>query len=130
MDRRSFIAGFTTFLGAITVAKTYSFAQAKEVSLTDSLIERINAHINECAKHHLFEFNDAFTRASFKNNVVSLLINLKAEGKINDYSVICDESNNTPENIDKNMLIADVYFKPTKALSFVKINVSIYPDRA
>jgi phage tail sheath protein FI len=73
----------------------------------------------------VFEPNDAITRAGIAGVVQSLMIDLVAKRGLYDYLVVCDESNNTPERIDRNELWVDVAIEPVKAAEFIYIPVRI-----
>ena len=78
--------------------------------------------ISEAAKSVLFEFNDEFTRASFVNIVEPFLREVKGRRGITDFRVVCDETNNTPEIIDRNEFIATIFIKPARSINFVTLN--------
>jgi len=70
----------------------------------------------------LFEFNDEFTRAQFKNIVEPFLRDVQGRRGIYDFRVICDESNNTGQVIDDNRFVGDIYIKPAKSINFIQLN--------
>ena len=74
------------------------------------------------AKYSLFEFNDEFTRAQFKNMVDPFLRDVQSRRGIFDFKVVCDTSNNTPEVIDRNEFIADIYVKPARSINYIFLN--------
>jgi phage tail sheath protein FI len=74
------------------------------------------------AKYQLFEFNDSFTRAQFVNMVEPFLREVKGRRGVLDYSVVCDETNNTPEVIDRSEFVADIYIKPAYSINFIQLN--------
>lgn len=74
------------------------------------------------ARFQLFEFNDDFTRAQFKNLVEPFLRNVQGRRGIVDYRVKCDENNNTGEVIDRNEFVADIFIKPNRAINFITLN--------
>jgi hypothetical protein len=78
--------------------------------------------IATAAKYQLFEFNDAFTRAQFRNLVEPFLREVQGRRGITEYKVVCDESNNTGEVIDKNEFVADIYVKPARSINFIQLN--------
>ena len=78
--------------------------------------------IATAAKYQLFEFNDAFTRAQFRNLVEPFLRDIKGRRGIYDFRVICDETNNTGEVIDRNEFVADIYIKPARSINFISLN--------
>jgi phage tail sheath protein FI len=75
--------------------------------------------ISRSAKDVLFEFNDQLTRNNFINTVEPFLRDVKAKRGIFDFLVVCDERNNTPEVIDNNEFIAEIYIKPTRSINFI-----------
>ena len=78
--------------------------------------------IATAAKFQLFEFNDAFTRSQFRNLVEPFLRDVQGRRGITDFKVVCDESNNTGEVIDRNEFVADIFIKPARAINFMKLN--------
>ena len=78
--------------------------------------------IAAASKYSLFEFNDAFTRQQFRSLVEPFLRDVKARRGIFDWKVVCDETNNTPEMIDRNEFAADIYIKPTRTINFIQLN--------
>ena len=78
--------------------------------------------ISTASKYSLFEFNDAFTRAQFKNLVNPYLRNIKGRRGITDFLVVCDETNNTPAVIDANQFVGDIYIKPAKSINYIQLN--------
>jgi phage tail sheath protein FI len=70
----------------------------------------------------LFEFNDEFTRAQFKNLVEPFLRDVQGRRGIYDFKVVCDETNNTGEVIDRNEFIGDIYIKPAKSINYIQLN--------
>ncbi len=109
---------------------TVLFGQ-KTLLTKPSAFDRINVRrlfivlekaIAKAARYQLFEFNDEFTRAQFRNMVEPFLRDVKGRRGIYDFKVICDTTNNTPEVIDRNELIGDIYIKPAKVAEFIKLN--------
>lgn len=78
--------------------------------------------IATAAKYQLFEFNDAFTRATFRNMTEPFLRDVKGRRGIYDFRVLCDESNNTPEVIDSNRFVATIFIKPARSINFITLN--------
>jgi len=78
--------------------------------------------IATAAKFTLFEFNDEFTRASFVNLVTPYLRDIQGRRGITDFAVICDETNNTGEVIDRNEFVGDIYIKPARSINFIQLN--------
>ena len=101
-------------------------AQAKP-----SAFDRINVRrlfivlekaISTAAKYQLFEFNDEFTRAMFRNMVEPFLRDIKGRRGITDFAVVCDATNNTGQIIDTNQFVADIYIKPARSINFITLN--------
>ena len=78
--------------------------------------------ISTAAKFQLFEFNDDFTRAMFKNMVEPFLRNVQGRRGIIDFRVKCDDTNNTGEVIDRNEFVADIFIKPNRSINFITLN--------
>ena len=78
--------------------------------------------IATASKFQLFEFNDAFTRAQFRNLVEPFLRDVQGRRGVYDFRVICDETNNTGEVIDRNEFVADIYIKPARSINFITLN--------
>lgn len=115
-----------TFSGEGTVLYGDKTALAKP-----SAFDRINVRrlfivlekaISTAAKYSLFEFNDAFTRAQFRSLVEPFLRDVQARRGVIDFKVVCDEKNNTPEVIDSNRFVADIYIKPNRSINFIQLN--------
>lgn len=78
--------------------------------------------IARLARTQLFEFNDEFTRSQFRNMVEPFLRDVKSRRGIYDFAVICDETNNTPEVIEENRFVGDIYVKPARSINFIQLN--------
>ena len=72
----------------------------------------------------LFEQNDAITRASFNAALSGYLSEVQARRGVTDYLVVCDETNNTPEVIDRNEFVAEIFVKPTRSINYVTVTVT------
>jgi len=79
----------------------------------------IEQAIKSAADAQLFEFNDATTRANFVNIVDPYLKDVQIKRGISDYLLICDETNNTPDVIDRNEFVANIYVKPARSINFI-----------
>ena len=77
--------------------------------------------IANMAKSFLFEFNDEFTRSRFTSTVVPFLSDIQGRQGIQDYAVICDDSNNSPEVVDRNEFRGDIYIKPSRSINFIQL---------
>jgi len=78
--------------------------------------------IATAAKFQLFEFNDSFTQAQFRNLVEPFLRGVQGRRGITDFKVVCDGSNNTGEVIDSNNFVADIYVKPNRSINYITLN--------
>lgn len=103
----------------------------KTLQVKSSAFDRINVRrlfiileksIATSAKYSLFEFNDEFTRNSFVNMVEPYLRDVQGRRGLTDFKVVCDETNNTAEVIDKNGFVADIYLKPARSINFIQLN--------
>lgn len=103
----------------------------KTFAPTTSAFDRINVRrlfivlekaIGVAAKSTLFEFNDDFTRAQFKNLVEPFLRDVQGRRGIYDFRVVCDETNNTSNVIDSNQFVGDIYIKPARSINFIQLN--------
>jgi phage tail sheath protein FI len=78
--------------------------------------------IAQAARNFLFEFNDEFTRAEFVNIVEPFLREIQGRRGITDFRLVCDETNNTPEVVDRNEFIASCFIKPARSINYVTLN--------
>jgi len=78
--------------------------------------------IERAAKNVLFEFNDEFTRAEFVNIVEPVLRDVKGRRGITDFRIVADETVNTPNVVDRNEFIANIFIKPARSINFVTLN--------
>ena len=72
----------------------------------------------------LFDQNDEVTRSGFSSSIGSYLAEVQARRGVTDYLVVCDETNNTPEVIDRNEFVAELYLKPTRSINYVTVTVT------
>jgi len=78
--------------------------------------------VSTASKASLFEFNDEFTRAQFRNMVEPFLRDVQGRRGITDFKVVCDGTNNTGAIIDTNKFVADIYIKPARSINFITLN--------
>ncbi len=78
--------------------------------------------IARAARSSLFEFNDQFTRSQFVNLVEPFMRDVQGRRGITDFRVVCDETNNTPQVIDANEFVGDIYIKPSRSVNFIQLN--------
>lgn len=89
------------------------------------LLITLEKAVATATKYALFEFNDEFTRARIVGMIEPFLRDVKGRRGLYDFLVVCDNSNNTPEVIDRNELVVDVYLKPTRVAEFIRINMRV-----
>lgn len=115
-----------TFSGRGTVLYGDKTLQARK-----SAFDRINVRrlflelektIKEASKDVLFEFNDEFTRAQFVSLVDPYLRDVQGRRGITEYRLVCDETNNTPDVVDANQFVADIFIKPARSINFIQLN--------
>jgi phage tail sheath protein FI len=103
----------------------------KTATRKPSAFDRINVRrlfivlekaIARAARSSLFEFNDEFTRSQFVNLVEPFLRDIQGRRGIFDFRVVCDTTNNTPEVIDRNEFVGDIYIKPARSINFIQLN--------
>jgi len=107
-----------TLLGDRTMTNKPSAFDRINVRRLFILLEKA---ISKASKYMLFEFNDNFTRAQFKNMVEPFLKTIKGKRGITDFIVRCDASNNTGDVIDRNEFLAEIYIKPARSISFITL---------
>jgi phage tail sheath protein FI len=78
--------------------------------------------ISRAAKSSMFEFNDEFTRNQFIATVEPYLRSVQGRRGVSDFRVICDETNNPQDVVDRNEFVGDIYIKPAKSINFVQLN--------
>ena len=115
-----------TFMGEGTVLFGDKTLLAKP-----SAFDRINVRrlfiilekaIARFARSQLFEYNDAFTRAQFVGAVEPFLRTVQGRDGITDFKVVCNESNNTGDVIDRNEFVGDIFVKPNRSINFIQLN--------
>jgi hypothetical protein len=103
----------------------------KTMQSKPSAFDRINVRrlfivlekaIATAAKFFLFEFNDQFTRAQFVSTVAPFLREVQGRRGITDFRVVCDETNNPGDVIDRNEFVADIFIKPARSINFIQLN--------
>lgn len=82
----------------------------------------IERAISQAGENVMFEFNDEFTRAEFVNIVEPFLREIQGRRGITDFRVVCDDTNNTPEVVDRNEFVASCFIKPARSINYVTLN--------
>ena len=85
------------------------------------LFLNLEKRVGDLSKAVLFEQNDATTRASFSSAVNSYLSEVAARRGVTDFLVVCDETNNTADVIDRNEFVAELFVKPTRSINFITV---------
>jgi len=88
------------------------------------LFLNIEKRARALAEGVLFEQNDSTTRANFSASISSYLSEIQARRGLTDYLVICDETNNTGEVIDRNEFVAELFLKPTRSINYVTVTLT------
>jgi len=88
------------------------------------LFLNIEKRIRGLAEGVLFEQNDSVTRSGFNAALSGYLSEVQARRGVTDYLVVCDDTNNTPEVIDRNEFVAEVFVKPTRSINYVTVTVT------
>lgn len=109
----TFLYGDRTLL---TKNSAFSYINVRRLFIT------LEKSISRSAKYQLFEFNDSFTRSQFVGAVEPYLRTVRARRGIYDFKVICDESNNTPEVVDRAEFVASIFIKPARSINFITLN--------
>ena len=103
----------------------------KTLQARPSAFDRINVRrlfivlekfISTAAKYSLFELNDPFTQARFVALVSPFLRTVMGRRGITDFKVVCDGTNNTPDVVDANQFIGDIYVKPARSINYINLN--------
>ena len=88
------------------------------------LFLNIEKRARALAEGVLFEQNDNITRASFNAALSGYLSEVQARRGVTDYLVVCDDTNNTAEIIDRNEFVAEIFVKPTRSINYVTVTVT------
>jgi hypothetical protein len=103
----------------------------KTLQSKPSAFDRINVRrlfivlekaISQAAQYSLFEFNDAFTQAQFVSLVTPFLRQVQGRRGIQDFKVVCDSTNNTPQVIDTNQFVGSIFIKPSRSINYIQLN--------
>lgn len=94
------------------------------------LLITVKRYISSISKNLVFEQNTAQTRARFLNIVNPYLESIQQRQGLFAFRVVMDESNNTPDIIDRNILKGDIYLQPTRTAEFIQLNFNVQPTGA
>lgn len=118
--------GVTVF-GQKTLQKKKSALD--RVNVRRLLIE-LKSYISQVADALVFEPNTVVTRNNFLAQVNPYLASVQQQQGLTAFKVVMDESNNTPEVIDNNQLIGQIYLQPTRTAEFIILDFNILPTGA
>ncbi len=115
-----------TFAGEGTILYGTKSLQTKTSAFDRLPVRRLFIYIEKAlanqSKYLLFENNTPTLRKYALNMFDTVLKGIQSDEGIYSYQVICDESNNTPEVIDNNQLLADIYIRPVKVIDYINLN--------
>ena len=114
---------FITGAGLVNYGQKTRFAGSSALDRINvaRLVIYLRSQLNKLARPYVFEPNDKITRDEIKAQAESLLLELVGNRAIFDFLVVCDESNNTPNRIDRNELYLDIAIEPVKAVEFIYV---------
>lgn len=105
--------------GQKTLLKKPSAFDRVNVRRTFLYLEKIT---KKTMQFFLFENNTLFTRTRVINTLTPFFERVKADDGLYDFMLVCDDRNNTPEVIDQNELVVDIYLKPVRTAEFILVN--------
>ena len=94
------------------------------------LLIALKSYISQVANNLVFEQNTIATRNQFLSQVNPYLTSVQQRQGLYAYKVIMDDSNNTPDIIDRNELIGQIYLQPTKTAEFIYLDFNVTPTGA
>jgi hypothetical protein len=123
-----------TFPGTGTVVYGQKTLQTKASALDRVNVRRLlislKSYISQVANNLVFEQNTIATRTNFLNQVNPYLESVQQRQGLYAFKVVMDENNNTPDVIDRNELVGQIYLQPTKTAEFIYLNFNILPTGA
>lgn len=137
-DRDNLYAGKVNPIATFPNIGIAAFGQ-KTLQKKASALDRINVrrllinlkrYIGGVAKNLVFEQNTAITRNSFLSQVSPYLSSVQQRQGLYAFRVVMDESNNTPDVIDRNQLVGQIFLQPTRTAEFVLLDFNILPTGA
>lgn len=129
LDRRDILTGlfalaFTTTVVGLPTPSVAAPSALEQVN-TRTILMMIQEQINQAVQVHMFEFNDPTMRKLFVDYMSPLMDEYVNRRLIEDYTIVCDESNNTPDLIDRNGFRTDLYIRPTKAVNYIHLSAEV-----
>ena len=123
-----------TFPGQGVVVFGQKTLQAKPSALdrinVRRLLIRLKKFIASSSRFLVFEQNDSSTRARFLNIVNPFLESVQANSGLSAFKVVMDDSNNTPDVIDRNQMVGQIFIQPTRTAEFIVLDFSVLPTGA
>jgi hypothetical protein len=123
-----------TFPGTGTVVYGQKTLQTKASALDRVNVRRLlislKSYISQVANNLVFEQNTIATRTNFLNQVNPYLESVQQRQGLYAFKVVMDENNNTPDVIDRNELVGQIYLQPTKTAEFIYLNFNVLPTGA
>ena len=120
-----------TFPGTGVVVYGQKTLQTKASSLDRVNVRRLlislKSYISQVANNLVFEQNSIATRNAFLAQVNPYLTSVQQRQGLFAFKVVMDDSNNTPDVIDRNQLVGQIYLQPTKTAEFIYLNFNILP---
>jgi phage tail sheath protein FI len=123
-----------TFPGVGTVVYGQKTLQAKPSALDRVNVRRLlislKRYIKQIAETLVFEPNTQVTRNKFLNQVNPYLEYVQQKQGLYAFQVVMDDTNNTPDVIDRNQLVGSIYLQPTKTAEFIQLDFNVLPTGA
>ena len=94
------------------------------------LLIELKSYISQIADNLVFEQNTIATRNNFLSQVNPYLESVQQRQGLYAFKVVMDDSNNTPDVIDRNELIGQIYLQPTKTAEFIYLDFNVLPTGA
>ena len=123
-----------TFTGVGTVIYGQKTLQAKATALDRVNVRRLlislKRYIRQIGQTLVFEPNTQVTWNKFVNQVNPYLESVQQKQGLYAFQVIMDSTNNTPDQIDRNILVGSIYLQPTRVAEFIQLDFNILPTGA
>jgi hypothetical protein len=94
------------------------------------LLIALKSYIVQVSDNLVFEQNSISTRNSFLSQVNPYLESVQQRQGLYAFKVIMDDSNNTPDVIDRNEMVGQIYIQPTKTAEFIYLDFNVLPTGA
>jgi hypothetical protein len=94
------------------------------------LLIKLKKFIASSSRFLVFEQNNSSTRARFLNIVNPFLESVQSNSGLSAFKVVMDDSNNTPDVIDRNQLVGQIFIQPTRTAEFIVLDFSVLPTGA